>query len=1020
VTPAEGRVADVGETAGDARPARRAEPGSRPRAALWRLVYSLGAVAFLCALCAPLFVDTVDHAAPAAVAGVIDYSRTGPLTRPVSLGGVWTLAWRTPGPGPGVGALRPAKVPGVWSDPAPDGPGLPDLGAASYRLRLTGLTPGRYELYAPTLHAASRISANGWVLSEWGAAGATKATTRPTVRAHDVVIDVPGSTLDLQLDVSAFHERNSGVEGAPLFGPIKPMSRWITLHWLRSLLLIASSLILACYGLVVFIFRRRETSWLYFSIAIFSLVPVLSVFAHDNLLLVVFPGMPLIVMRLLEYLTVAIALGAVAAYTDQLFPDESPRWTLFVVEAIFAADFIAYVAGAAIGGTMGLSDVSHWSLWVRIGGLLYVLGIVFAAMLRRRDGAAVYLVGMSVFFFSLIYVDLVTNGLLPRTSVSIDAMPLGMLVMLFSQIVIMAERWSRAIGSAEATSGELRQLLDVNVAIASEIHLEALLRRIVQVTSQIIHADRSSLFVYDERTDELWSMVAEGIDSRQIRVPSASGLAGDSFTRQASINVADAYSDPRFNPAVDQDTGYRTHGVLTVPVTTRDGRRLGVMQAFNRLDGEPFTEADVARLTAFGAQSAVAIENATLFAEVATERNYNESILRSMSSGVLTLDRDFRFAKLNAAACLILGVEPDAAGDPATRAKLAENNPWLVPEIAAVAESGRPKNLLDADLTTVRGDVISANLSIVPLMGEEGQAGLLVIVEDISEGKRVQSAMRRFVTQEVVDRIIGREDELLFGAACQASVLFADIRNFTTLAEKLNPRDTVDMLNEIFTELFEAVAGNDGVLDKFIGDAIMAVYGAPLSSGRDPANAVESAVAMIGMIEAINEKARLRGLAEVRLGVGVSSGEVVAGTIGSPKRMDYTVIGDPVNLASRLEGITKLYKVGVVICEDTARAVEGKHRLRELDLIKVRGRSRPERIFEVLTGEAPLSQAALDAYAKGRAALAARRWKDAVKAFEAAAAAAPADGASALMLARARVLAQTPPESDWDGVWQAA
>jgi adenylate cyclase len=993
---------------------------ARPRAALWRLLYSLAAVAFLCGLCAPLFVDTVDHSVPAAADGTIDFSRAGPLTHPVSLSGVWTLVWRSPGPGPGVGALRPARVPGSWSDPAPGGPALPALGAASYRLTLKGLRPGRYELYAPTIHAASRISANGLVLSEWGAPGTTEATTTPAVRAHDVVIDVTGGTLDVQLDVSAFHERNSGIEAAPLFGPVKPMSRWITLHWLRSLLLLTSALILACYGLVVFVFRRRERSWLFFSIATFSIIPVLGVFAHDNLMLVVFPDMPLLVMRLVEYLTVAVALGAVVAYTDQLFPEESPRWPFFVVEAIVVVDFFAYVAGAVAGGTMALSDVSHWSLWVRIGCLLYVLAIVLAAAIRRRDGAIVYLVGMSVFFFAMMYVDLVTNGFLPRTAVSIDAMPLGMLVMLFSQIVIMAERWARAIGAAEETSGELRQLLDVNVAIASEIQLEPLLRRIVQVTSQIIRADRSSLFVYDERTDELWSMVAEGVESRQIRLSSTSGLAGDSFTRQAPINVTDAYSDPRFNPQVDQDTGYRTRAVLTAPVTTRDGRRLGVMQAFNRLDGEPFSETDVARLTAFGAQAAVAIENATLFAEVATERNYNESILRSMSSGVVTLDRELRFAKLNAAACTILGVEPEAAGDPATQAKLVENNPWLAPEIVAVGESGRPKTLLDADLTTVRGDVISANISIVPLMGEEGQAGLLIIVEDISEGKRVQSAMRRFVTQEVVDRIIGREDELLFGAACEASVLFADIRNFTTLAEKLNPRDTVDMLNEIFTELFEAVAANDGVLDKFIGDAIMAVYGAPLSSGRDPANAVESAVTMIGMIRGINEKARARGLAEVRLGVGVSSGEVVAGTIGSPKRMDYTVIGDPVNLASRLESITKVYKVGVVICEDTARAVEGIHPLRELDIIKVRGRSRPERIFQVLTGDAPLSEAVLEAYARGREALAARRWADAVKAFEAALAAAPDDGPSALMLARARVLAETPPPADWNGVWEAA
>src|SRR6185503_7911766 len=156
-----------------------------------------------------------------------------------------------------------------------------------------------------------------------------------------------------------------------------------------------------------------------------------------------------------------------------------------------------------------------------------------------------------------------------------------------------------------------------------------------------------------------------------------------------------------------------------------------------------------------------------------------------------------------------------------------------------------------------------------------------------------------------------------------------DIRGFTTLAEALDPRETVEMLNEIFTELFEAVAAADGLLDKFIGDAIMAVYGAPISSGRDPQNAVESAVVMARMIEQLNVGRRGKNLAELRLGVGIASGECVAGAIGSPKRMDYTVIGDSVNLASRLEAITKVYQAGIVVCEATANAVEGLHPLRE-------------------------------------------------------------------------------------------
>ena len=999
---------------------RAAGVGSGPR----RLLFGLATVLLLCALCSPLFVDTVDRAAPKIAAGVIDFSGRGPIKAPVELGGQWRLVWRSGAPGPAAGAERLALVPGAWAEHQAGEPKglapLPSLGAASYRLTLKGLRPGRYILYVPTIHAASRVSANGRVLSEMGAAGASEAATRSTVRSHDVVIDADGGPLELALDVSAYHELSSGIESAPLFGLAQPMSRWITLHWLRSLLLITSSLILGCYGLVVFLFRRRELGWLYFSVACFALAPVLAVFAHDNLMLVLLPDMPLISMRLWEYLTVCIALWAVIAYTSRLFPDETPRRLYWAVQGIVIADFAAYVLAAVVGGTMALSEVSHWSLWVRIGGLVYVLGTVLAATVRRRDGAAIYLVGVTFFFSSMMYTDLTVNGFVPRMGVSLDLMPLGMLVMLFCQLVIMAERWVFAIGAAEETTGELRQLLDVNVAIASEIHLEALLRRIVQVTSQIIRADRSSLFLYDERTDELWSMVAEGVESKEIRFPSTAGLAGDSFTRQSPINVTDAYSDTRFNQQVDRDTGYTTRTVLTAPVTTRDGRRLGVMQAFNRLDGEPFSETDVARLTAFGAQAAVAIENATLFAEVATERNYNESILRSMSSGVVTLDRDQQFAKLNAAACAILGVAPEAAGDPETQARLVADNPWLVPEIGEVARNGRPKSLFDADLKILSGATISANISIVPLMTDEGQAGLLIIVDDITEGKRVQSAMRRFMTQKVVDQIMGREDELLFGAACEASVLFADIRNFTTLAEKLNPRDTVDMLNDIFTELFEAVAANDGVLDKFIGDAIMAVYGAPLTSERDTANSVDSAVTMIGMIAGINEKARARGLPEIRLGVGIASGEVVAGAIGSPKRMDYTVIGDPVNLASRLEGITKLYKVGIVVCEDTAKAVQGEQPLRELDTIRVRGRSRPARIFQVMTPAEVLPDAALAAYAKGLAALAAGEWSEAIAGFEACLILAPHDGPASVMLERARILAEAPPSDGWDGVWDPA
>ena len=275
----------------------------------------------------------------------------------------------------------------------------------------------------------------------------------------------------------------------------------------------------------------------------------------------------------------------------------------------------------------------------------------------------------------------------------------------------------------------------------------------------------------------------------------------------------------------------------------------------------------------------------------------------------------------------------------------------------------------------------------------------------------MQGAMRRFMTQKVVDQVLSRGDDLLFGTACQASVLFADIRNFTTMAEALTPRETVDMLNEAFTEFFEAVAAYDGVLDKFIGDAIMAVYGAPITTGRDPENAVESAVQMLRALHLLNQRRAERSLPPLRLGVGVATGEVVAGTIGSPKRMDYTVIGDSVNLSSRLQDLTKGYGVEILVDEATAAAVGDRHRLRELDVITVRGRQRPAKIYQVMfdaTDEHADISAMLDDYQRGRDCLAARDWRGAAAAFAVALVHNPQDRASLLMLDRANALALDP------------
>lgn len=994
---------------------------SEARAYWRRQLAGVVMLVLLCLLTLPFFYDPVDHNAPMPKGGTVSYKTHGPLTRPVTLQGDWGFQWLLPVPEAPGGRLPKmnVRVPGLWEGQAtPIGTRLPQQGRALYTMKITDLPAGRYQLYVPPIYGGNRVYIDGRLLSQRGVPGNSAASTRYFLRAHEISFETGGGDLDIGIETSAYLHRDSGMDSPPVLGLAEPMEFWTAIHWAQEVLFHTALVLLALYGLAVFLFRRSDKASLYFSLSCFLFIAPSCVLGFDNLLLMAFPQMSFPAMLAWTYLPTELSLSFFLAYGQTLFPQESPKLGYRILLGMLGALIAAQLFSFIFYGTLVASQVNKIQLLILVAVFSYLIVVLVRAVLKRREGALVFLLGIFVFFVSLMILAVVAYGLLPRDKViGVDFTTYGILVLLFSHIIVLAERWSLAIQSAERTTDDLRRLLDVNLAITSEMQLEALLTKIINVTSKILNADRSSLLLYDEKTDELWSMVAEGLGGAGLRFPADEGLSGHALKTGETVNVPDAYADPRFIRRLDETTGYKTTSILSMPVTARDGRRIGVMQALNHQRPGPFGQDDIERMAAFAAQAAVAIDNARLFKEVVAARNYNDSVLRSMTDGLVALDRDLRITTFNEAASAIMGVRPEVAMRRNAREFLSRTNPVIVAEIDAVAESGQARRMIDIDIKTARDNLISANVSIVPLISDGEQAGTLIVIEDISQGKRLEGAMRRFMTQEVVDQVMVERGELLFGTACHASVLFADIRNFTSLAETLEARATVDMLNEVFTDLFEAVAAKGGVLDKFIGDALMAVYGAPITSGRDPDNAVASAIQMQGMIAAINTRRAERGLAPLKLGVGIASGDVVAGTIGSPKRMDYTVIGDSVNLAARLEVATKFYEVDILICEATAEAVMGRVPLRALDNIRVRGRQKPARIYEVLTGEA--SQAMLDSYEQGRAALRERDWEGAVQAFSEAAAHDPSDRPSAIMLERARALLVNPPPPDWDRVWDS-
>ena len=234
--------------------------------------------------------------------------------------------------------------------------------------------------------------------------------------------------------------------------------------------------------------------------------------------------------------------------------------------------------------------------------------------------------------------------------------------------------------------------------------------------------------------------------------------------------------------------------------------------------------------------------------------------------------------------------------------------------------------------------------------GDEIEAlasGFNSMVDGLRERDKLRMTMGKYMTQSVVEHLMSGKLEL-GGEPLTVTILFSDIRSFTSISERMTAQEVVKLLNEYFTEMVTVVMEEGGVVDKYIGDAIMAVFGAPVPRPDDAVRAVRAAVRMRHALTVLNEKLEARGTPAIRTGVGLHTGEVIAGNIGSEARMEYTVIGDAVNLASRLESNTKDLGVDVLISDETHALIGDTFITRAVREITVKGRAKPVMVYEVL------------------------------------------------------------------------
>ena len=556
--------------------------------------------------------------------------------------------------------------------------------------------------------------------------------------------------------------------------------------------------------------------------------------------------------------------------------------------------------------------------------------------------------------------------------------------------------------------------------ITAEIDLGAILNKVMSEATRMLNAERSTLFLNDEKKGELFSKVGLGLDAIEIRFPNHIGIAGAVFQAGETINIPHAYADLRFNPSFDKKTGYFTRSILCVPVINKSGKVIGVTQVLNKRGGA-FTREDESRLGAFTAQVSIALENAKLFDDIQNIKNYSESMLESMSNGVITLNEDGQIVTCNAAGLHIMKVGPADILDRPAEAFFTGSNAWVIEKIERVGQTRKSDVTMDAALS-FGDEKISANLTVLPLVNvEKKKIGTMIVIDDISSEKRMKSTMSRYMDPGLADQILEGGEDILGGKSTMATILFSDIREFTTLTEELGAQGTVSLLNEYFSLMVDCIQKEGGMLDKFIGDAIMAAFGVPVPHDDDEDRAVRAAVTMIRSLRDWNVKRLGEGKKPVKMGIGINTDTIVSGNIGSPRRMDYTLIGDGVNLASRLESLCKLYHASILISENTYRKLRGTYRIREVDRVVVKGKTETVAIYEVLDYHDektfPNVMEVVNHFRDGLSQYRNRSWDRAIGAFNEALRLHENEKLCRMYIERCGVLKESPPGDDWDGFW---
>ncbi len=506
---------------------------------------------------------------------------------------------------------------------------------------------------------------------------------------------------------------------------------------------------------------------------------------------------------------------------------------------------------------------------------------------------------------------------------------------------------------------ELETLQDVGMAFAGSLDIKQLTGDLLMRVISILNVNRAAVLLdnapgRDDSAGEFRPEVVESFGLEELEQTLVDSLAG---CPRAAANLLENSPTVINDPALAAELGCRN--LMVVPIQYK-GQLLGAIlvgDKESRSEPEPtFGDDDLRLLSAMAGQAGAAISNARLYGDVLRMKNFNENILTSIASGVITTGGDNRVVSFNDSAARIFGISPTRAVGMSveklfSQLELSE----LAGKLAAIKKTGEHFQEMNLSAAAPGSDAkLSLNVSVTPFSGgqdpggleTDSGAGLVISLENVSEGARIKDALRRYVSANVADMVLEEGHQLVLGGKLsEVTVLFADIRGFTSLSERRSPQEVVELLNSYFDLIIDVVFRYNGTVDKIVGDEIMVLFGTPFPHEDDTERAVRCAMEMLAELEKYNAARAGSGHEPLKIGVGLNRGNVISGNIGSAKHMDYTVIGDAVNLASRL--VDNAAPGQILLTRSVAGLLGEELPCRRIGEIMVKGKRKPVEIFEI-------------------------------------------------------------------------